>query len=95
MTLKGVKRNVVNSILGLFLVFGVLGFLMWNWPRAKIFMGDVGSTMLGFTLFILGIYYNNNQEFHFINWILIASLFWFVGLVTEHTNLRKRFNTTQ
>lgn len=25
-----------------------LGFLYWNWPRAKIFMGDVGSGFLGF-----------------------------------------------
>ncbi len=25
------------------------GFLFWNWPPAKIFMGDVGSGFLGFT----------------------------------------------
>lgn len=25
-----------------------LGFLFWNWPPAKIFMGDVGSGFLGF-----------------------------------------------
>ena len=27
-----------------------LGFLTWNWPPAKIFMGDVGSGFLGFAL---------------------------------------------
>jgi len=27
-----------------------LGFLFWNWAPAKIFMGDVGSGMLGFIL---------------------------------------------
>jgi len=27
-----------------------LGFLAWNWPPAKIFMGDVGSGFLGYTL---------------------------------------------
>ncbi len=26
-----------------------LGFLIWNWPPAKIFMGDVGSGFLGFS----------------------------------------------
>ena len=26
------------------------GFLPWNWPPAKIFMGDCGSVFLGFTL---------------------------------------------
>ncbi len=29
------------------LVAGLLGFLWWNWSPAKIFMGDVGSTVLG------------------------------------------------
>ncbi len=27
---------------------GALGFLRWNWPRASIFLGDVGSVPLGF-----------------------------------------------
>jgi Fuc2NAc and GlcNAc transferase len=31
------------------------GFLLWNWPPAKIFMGDVGSGFLGFSLAALGI----------------------------------------
>lgn len=30
-----------------------LGFLIWNWPPAKIFMGDVGSGFIGFTLGLL------------------------------------------
>ncbi len=30
------------------LVVGVCGFLVWNWPCAKIFMGDVASSFLGF-----------------------------------------------
>jgi hypothetical protein len=25
----------------------LLGFLLWNWSLAKVFMGDVGSTFLG------------------------------------------------
>lgn len=32
------------------------GFLFWNWPAAKIFMGDVGSGFLGFILGALGIF---------------------------------------
>ena len=34
----------------LVLASGTLGFLIWNWPPAKIFMGDVGSGLLGFLL---------------------------------------------
>lgn len=30
-----------------------LGFLLWNWPKAKIFMGDVGSGFLGLVLGLL------------------------------------------
>ena len=29
------------------LVGALLGFLLWNWSPAKVFMGDVGSTSLG------------------------------------------------
>lgn len=29
------------------LIAALLGFLWWNWSPAKIFMGDVGSTVLG------------------------------------------------
>jgi Fuc2NAc and GlcNAc transferase len=31
------------------------GFLVWNWPPARLFMGDVGSGFLGFTLTVLAI----------------------------------------
>ena len=31
----------------LVLVASLLGFLVWNWSPAKVFMGDVGSTFLG------------------------------------------------
>ena len=29
------------------LVAGLVAFLLWNWPPAKVFMGDSGSTVLG------------------------------------------------
>lgn len=34
---------------------GVAGFLLFNWSPAKIFMGDVGSAFLGFTLATLAV----------------------------------------
>jgi UDP-N-acetylmuramyl pentapeptide phosphotransferase/UDP-N-acetylglucosamine-1-phosphate transferase len=39
--------------LGLLIAGGSLGFLIFNWPPAKIFMGDVGSAFLGFVLAVL------------------------------------------
>ncbi|ALJ35588.1 glycosyltransferase family 4 protein [Azospirillum brasilense] len=35
---------------GLSAAGAALGFLVWNWHPAKLFMGDVGSVPLGFTL---------------------------------------------
>ena len=39
----------------LLLAGGVLGFLPFNFPKAKIFMGDVGSQFCGFMLALFGI----------------------------------------
>lgn len=39
----------------LLLAGGVLGFLPFNYPKAKIFMGDVGSQFCGFMLALFGI----------------------------------------
>lgn len=32
-----------------------VGFLVWNWPPAKIFLGDVGSGFLGYCLAVLAL----------------------------------------
>ena len=39
----------------LLLVAGLVGFLPFNFPRARIFMGDVGSQFCGFLLAVLGV----------------------------------------
>ncbi|MBT5752563.1 MAG: UDP-N-acetylmuramyl pentapeptide phosphotransferase, partial [Rhodospirillaceae bacterium] len=38
------------GIFGLTITAAALGFLWWNWPPARIFIGDVGSAPLGFLL---------------------------------------------
>jgi UDP-GlcNAc:undecaprenyl-phosphate GlcNAc-1-phosphate transferase len=40
---------------GCFLAFAgaTLGFLRWNWPPARIFLGDAGSNFLGFWIAVL------------------------------------------
>ena len=35
------------------LIGALLGFLLWNWSPAKVFMGDVGSTFLGAVFAVL------------------------------------------
>lgn len=66
-----------------FLVFAssVLGFLVWNWHRAKIFMGDVGSTLLGYNIAIFAIYGQNNGTSMLV-WLILFGLFWFDATIT-------------
>ena len=70
------------SMATILLITCITGFLYWNWPKAKIFMGDVGSTQLGFILVVLGIYYHNILELSILNWIMLTSPFWFDATLT-------------
>lgn len=71
-----------GSVINLLLIACISGFLFWNWPKAKIFMGDVGSTQLGFILVVLGIYFHNTYQFSILNWIMLSSPFWFDATLT-------------
>jgi UDP-N-acetylmuramyl pentapeptide phosphotransferase/UDP-N-acetylglucosamine-1-phosphate transferase len=33
----------------------LLGFLLWNWPRGRIFLGDTGAYLLGFAVAVLAV----------------------------------------
>jgi UDP-N-acetylmuramyl pentapeptide phosphotransferase/UDP-N-acetylglucosamine-1-phosphate transferase len=81
--------------LNLVLVVAVLGFFYWNWPNAKIFMGDVGSTQLGFVLIVLGIYFHNTQQFSICYWIMITSVFWFDATLTLFRRWRNKEKLSQ
>jgi UDP-N-acetylmuramyl pentapeptide phosphotransferase/UDP-N-acetylglucosamine-1-phosphate transferase len=83
--------NIINIVL----IACVSGFLYWNWPKAKIFMGDVGSTQLGFILIVLGIYFHNTLEFSILNWIMILSPFWFDATYTLYRRWRNKEKLSQ
>jgi len=65
-----------------FLAIITAGFLVWNWQPAKIFMGDVGSTLLGFTIGVFAIHYQNTGESSIFIWLMLTSLFWFDATLT-------------
>lgn len=77
-----------GNIINLLLIACISGFLFWNLPKAKIFMGDVGSTQLGFILVILGIYFHNSYQFSILNWIMLSSPFWFDASLTLYRRWR-------
>jgi UDP-N-acetylmuramyl pentapeptide phosphotransferase/UDP-N-acetylglucosamine-1-phosphate transferase len=78
------------GLVSVLLIACITGFLYWNWPRASIFMGDTGSTQLGFILVVLGIYYHNNFEFSILNWIMLTSPFWFDATLTLFRRWRNK-----
>ncbi len=66
----------------LFLLMALVGFLPWNWDKAKIFMGDVGSTLLGYTIVILLFYYHHTLQLTIFEGLILTSLFWFDATYT-------------
>ncbi|MFW2524755.1 MraY family glycosyltransferase [Aliarcobacter butzleri] len=73
----------------LVLAVAVLGFLYWNWNKAKIFMGDVGSTLLGYNVAIFTIYYANQEPTNFWIWIILFGVYWFDATLTL---IRRKLN---
>jgi len=74
----------------LILVVATLGFLVWNYGnKAKIFMGDVGSTLLGYNVAVFTIYYANQEPSNLWVWIILFSLFWFDATFTL---IRRKLN---
>ena len=76
---------------GHFLVLAVatLGFLYWNFNNAKIFMGDVGSTLMGYNVAIFTLYYANQEPTNLWIWIVLFGVFWFDATLTL---IRRKLN---
>lgn len=73
----------------LVLISSVLGFLVWNWHKAKIFMGDVGSTLLGYSIGIFTIYHQNNGVSIFV-WLILFGIFWFDATLTLYRRYKNK-----
>ncbi len=79
----------------LFLALAVLGFLVWNWQKAKIFMGDVGSTLLGFNIAVFTLYYANKASENLWIWILLFGVFWFDATLTLFRRFKNKEKLSQ
>jgi Fuc2NAc and GlcNAc transferase len=59
----------------LVLASATLGFLVWNWSPAKIFMGDAGSGFLGLMLAALSLQAARVQPALFWGWVILLGVF--------------------
>ena len=63
-----------------------VGFLIWNWPPARIFLGDVGSGFLGFILAALGLAASRSGVTPIEVWVILGGVF----LVDSSATLLRR-----
>ncbi|SQG89604.1 alpha-N-acetylglucosaminyltransferase [Legionella pneumophila subsp. pascullei] len=64
------------------LICSLAGFLFFNFPPAKIFMGDVGSASLGLIIFSMALIAQQKYQIPVIYWFMLNSLFLFDSSVT-------------
>ena len=87
-----------SAALGILIAAGASGFLTLNWPPAKIFMGDAGSTVLGFSFAVLPllVWVEKKPAVGFFVLLSVAMLvvwpFLADGIFTIFRRLRKREN---
>lgn len=70
------------ATVGLILGATCCGFLLWNWPPAKIFMGDVGSGYLGYVIAILILSAARDNSNAVWVWLILGGAFFVDATVT-------------
>jgi Fuc2NAc and GlcNAc transferase len=70
------------AIVSLVIAAASAGFLPLNWAPAKLFMGDVGSGMLGYLFAVLAIASENARAIPLLIWVLLLGAFVFDATVT-------------
>ena len=94
--LGGVVLHIVTSsdqtgwILPALLLMSVVGFLFWNFPTAKIFMGDAGSGFIGIIIGILSIQAAWIESPLFWGWVILMGAFIVDATVTLIRRLLRR-----
>jgi UDP-N-acetylmuramyl pentapeptide phosphotransferase/UDP-N-acetylglucosamine-1-phosphate transferase len=82
------RQHPYEGIVALTILAASLGFLLFNFPPAKLFMGDVGSVTLGFVFSVLAIRLCSagEQPIPFAFFLILYSTFLFD---TSYTILRR------
>ena len=72
------------AMIGADLVFvaACAGFLFFNWPPARIFMGDVGSGFIGFVIAVLALATCRSDSSAVWEWLLLGAVFFVDATVT-------------
>jgi Fuc2NAc and GlcNAc transferase len=75
-------RQASLGLVCLLLAAAAAGFLVWNWPPARLFMGDVGSGFLGFLFAGIAVASENAGALPALLWIVLLAPFFTDATVT-------------
>lgn len=70
------------AVCAMMIACACLGFLVWNWPPAKIFMGDVGSGYLGYALGVIGLSSAQSESLPVLVWLILGGVFFIDATLT-------------
>jgi Fuc2NAc and GlcNAc transferase len=74
-SLLAISGEVQWTIPLILLCAPVLGFLAWNWPPARITMGDAGSSFLGLFISLLGLHLAGDTSINLWVWLILMAVF--------------------
>lgn len=77
------------AVLCAVLASGAAGFLVWNWPPARIFMGDVGSGFLGYVFAVMALASEKAGAVPLLVWVLLLGVFVLDTTVTLFLRMRR------
>ncbi len=81
------QANFFGIVVSLIFIGAVWGFLPYNFPKAFIFMGDNGSTLLGFILAFLAINLAQSSEF---SWFIASVVIMGVPIIDTAVAIARR-----
>jgi Fuc2NAc and GlcNAc transferase len=91
------------QLLLLLLLAAMSGFLWLNWPPARVFLGDVGSTFVGYVLGVLALATVVTGQIPPEVWLILGGVFWVDSTITllrrilnaEHWHMAHRSHAYQ
>lgn len=76
-TLLSLLGGPADGVAAVAWLFGAAcaGFLWWNWPPAKVFLGDVGSGYLGYVIGVLALAATRDNPAAVWIWLILGGVF--------------------
>ncbi|WZB74073.1 glycosyltransferase family 4 protein [Achromobacter insuavis] len=74
--------GLMHAVAGIVFALGAAGFLVFNRPPARVFMGDVGSAFCGFFIAVAALQMQQTTQHNLLLWLLPAAPFILDATVT-------------